>query len=171
MTPLRLLYFVNPMCSWCWGFAPVMRRLVAEHGDAIEVGVALGSLGDRSRPMDRAAKAAIAGHWEHVTALTGQPFDHGFFAREGFVYDTEPASAAVMAVRAAAPERTLAFLHGLQEAFYADNRDVRDPKELGRVAEAQGIDAASLEEALASPELRAALKAEFRETAAIGVTG
>ena len=68
-------------------------------------------------------------------------------------------------------ERTLAFLHGLQEAFYADNRDVRHPKELGRVAEAQGIDAASLEEALASPEVRAALKAEFRETAAIGVTG
>jgi putative protein-disulfide isomerase len=51
------------------------------------------------------------------------------------------------------------------------NRDVRDPKELGRIAEAHGIAAAALEEALASPELHAAVAAEFRETAAIGIKG
>ena len=23
----RLLYVMDPMCSWCWGFAPVARAL------------------------------------------------------------------------------------------------------------------------------------------------
>jgi putative protein-disulfide isomerase len=101
MTPLQLLYFANPMCSWCWGFAPVIQRLVAEHGEAIDVGVALGALGDRSKPMDEAAKVTIRGHWKHVAALTAQPFEQAFFAREGFVYDTVPACAAVMVVRSA----------------------------------------------------------------------
>ena len=26
--PARLLYVMDPMCSWCWGFAPVAEALV-----------------------------------------------------------------------------------------------------------------------------------------------
>jgi putative protein-disulfide isomerase len=27
---LRLLYVMDPMCSWCWGFAPVAKALVEQ---------------------------------------------------------------------------------------------------------------------------------------------
>jgi putative protein-disulfide isomerase len=26
----RLLYVMDPMCSWCWGFAPVAEALIAQ---------------------------------------------------------------------------------------------------------------------------------------------
>lgn len=26
----RLLYVMDPMCSWCWGFAPVAEALVEQ---------------------------------------------------------------------------------------------------------------------------------------------
>jgi putative protein-disulfide isomerase len=35
----RLIYVMDPMCSWCWGFAPVMTALAAE---AEKQGVSLG---------------------------------------------------------------------------------------------------------------------------------
>ena len=30
----RLLYVMDPMCSWCWGFAPVAQALIAQAREA-----------------------------------------------------------------------------------------------------------------------------------------
>ena len=34
----RLVYVMDPMCSWCWGFAPVVEALA---GQARQAGVAM----------------------------------------------------------------------------------------------------------------------------------
>ena len=39
-----ILYFVDPMCSWCWGFAPVMEKVRAQIGDKAEIQVFVGGL-------------------------------------------------------------------------------------------------------------------------------
>ena len=51
LMPVELLYFANPMCSWCWGFAPVIRHIVQEHREAVRLTVALGALGHGQGPM------------------------------------------------------------------------------------------------------------------------
>ena len=41
----RLLYVMDPMCSWCWGFAPVVETLAAQANRAgIELQVVVGGL-------------------------------------------------------------------------------------------------------------------------------
>ena len=30
----RLIYVMDPMCSWCWGFAPVAAALIAQAHEA-----------------------------------------------------------------------------------------------------------------------------------------
>lgn len=42
-TPMNveLVYFANPMCSWCRGFAPVVRGLAQRHGRAVRLTVAV----------------------------------------------------------------------------------------------------------------------------------
>ena len=40
MANARLLYVMDPMCSWCWGFAPVAQALI-EQADAAGVPLAL----------------------------------------------------------------------------------------------------------------------------------
>ena len=171
MAPVELLYVANPMCSWCWGFAPVVRHVEAAYRDRVTLTVALGALGDSARTMRERDKAFVRRHWEHVRDLTGQPFDFAFFERHGFDYDSEPACRAVAAVRTAAPDRAMAYLHRIQEAFYARGRDVREPGELAGEASSLGIDPAGVEAALASPDLAVAVREEFRQTAALGVTG
>jgi putative protein-disulfide isomerase len=168
---VELLYFVNPMCSWCWGFAPVIRHLAEQHRAAARVTLALGALGRGDRPMRPQDKAFVREHWEHVQALTGQPFDFAFFDRERFTYDTEPACRAVAVIRAQRPELALPYLLALQEAFYARNRDITEPLELRRHAEALGAHGDGFMEAFEALSTRLAVAEEFAQTARLGVTG
>ena len=166
---LQLLYFANPMCSWCWGFQPVIHAL-AERGHPITV--ALGSLGaDRARPMRDIDKAKVREHWQHVIDRTGQPFDFDFFERDGFVYDTEPPSRAIAVVRGRYPALGVPFLGRLQERFYALGQDITDPSILREAAGEFGIEAETFVAAFESPATAAEIAAEWQQTAALGVTG
>jgi putative protein-disulfide isomerase len=167
----QLLYFANPMCSWCWGFAPVLDGLERAFGDGLAITLGLGALGDRGRPMRAEDKAYVRSHWEHVHERSGQPFDWSFFEREGFVYDTAPPSRAVMAVRELRPAATLAYFRAVQRAFYAEGRDVTTDAVLLDLAPASGVEPATLATALADPGLVRRLEDEQLEVARMGVTG
>ncbi len=171
LMPVELLYFANPMCSWCWGFAPVIRHIVHEHRETVRLTVALGTLGHGQGPMRPQDKAAVREHWEHVHALTGQPFDFGFFDREGFVYDTEPPCRAVAVLRAQQPALTLPYLEALHRAFYTENRDITQTEELCAIAQGLGVDGPAFVETFEDLSTRAAVAEEFAQTARLGVTG
>lgn len=168
---VELLYAANPMCSWCWGFAPVMREVVRRHGGRVRITTVLGALGRGDAPMRPEDKAVVRRHWQHVHERTGQPFDFAFFDRPSFVYDTEPACRAVAVVRAQRGMLALPYLAAVQEAFYARNGDVTQAQELQRLAEELGVDGAEFGAAFAAPEMRTAVAQEFADVARLGVTG
>lgn len=169
----QLLYFVDPMCSWCWGFSPVIDALVERFRDVAPLSVVMGGLrAGESEPLDVATKGMIRGHWDHVREATGQPFDYGFFDREGFVYDTEPPSRAVVAARLANEADALRMLHRLHEAFYAENRDITDEDVLVELAvEALETDAETFRAALRSEETAEETRRDFRFAQELGVRG
>ena len=54
-----LLYVVDPMCSWCWGFTEV-RREVSEAFPDLEWQLVMGGLApDSDEPMDEATKTYV----------------------------------------------------------------------------------------------------------------
>jgi putative protein-disulfide isomerase len=168
----RILYFADPMCSWCWGFAPVIARILAQARDRVPVRLVAGGLRvGTTEPMDARAKAAVRGHWEHVQAATGQPFDFAFFARESFVYDTGPACRAAVAMRNLAPKQSLAYLEALQRGFYAEGRDVTDPAVLAAIAAPFCAGAEVFAAVYAAREVEEATAADFRLTQALGIAG
>lgn len=140
MTP-HLVYFADPMCSWCWGFAPALGKIRAAFGDALPVRLIMGGLRPgAASAMTAAAKQEVRTHWEHVRDATGQPFDFGFFDRAEFVYDTDPAARAVVALRRSDPDAALEYFERVQRAFYADNRDVTSAAVLADIAAESGAD-------------------------------
>ncbi|MDX2258242.1 MAG: DsbA family protein [Hyphomicrobiaceae bacterium] len=168
----HLTYFADPMCSWCWGFAPQIERLARHVTGRLPIIVVVGGLRAGTRePMSEHLKTDLRGHWQRVASVTGQPFDMSLFSREGFVYDTEPACRAVVTVRDIAPEATLAYLLAVQQAFYAGGRDVTDPHVLAALAAEQGLTPAHFLERFASPAVRAAVERDFLAGPRIGVTG
>ena len=85
------------MCSWCYGFAPVIAALAERFEDRLPLQIVMGGLrAGNAEPMRAEDKDYIRGAWTQVDAATGQPFDMSFFDRESFVYDTEPACRAVV---------------------------------------------------------------------------
>ncbi len=168
----RILYFADPMCSWCWGFSPVLAEIVRGYGARASVRLVVGGLRPFTAvPLSDKAKASVRHHWEQVQAATGQPFNFGFFERDGFVYDTEPACRAVVACRNLAPARTLEVFAAVQRAFYVDNQDVTSPETLAEIAGSLGVEAAAFAHTFSLQDVIAETRSDFHATQAFGIAG
>lgn len=136
----HLIYVMDPMCSWCYGFAPVLHQLKAEQEGKLNFKLVLGGLRPgTTEPMDEQMKAAVQQHWREVEKATGQAFDFSFFERESFVYDTEPACRAVVTMRYLQADKELQMAEEVQRAFYAHNNDVTKAEVLTEIASKLGI--------------------------------
>lgn len=139
--PRHLIYFADPMCSWCWGFSTVIDHIFDSFSDMLPLRLVMGGLRPGvSEPMSDEDKVRTRIHWEQVEAASGQTFNFDFFQRSTFVNNTEPACRAVVAARRLDNDKAVSMFKGLQTAFYKDNRDITDPKELASIATCQGFD-------------------------------
>jgi len=136
-----LMYFADPMCSWCWGFSPAIDHIQKDFGEDLPVRLVMGGLrpGNVST-MSEDDKRQKRHHWEQVHAASGQSFNFDFFEREGFVDNTEPACRAVVAARTLDKAKAIPMMKAVQHAYYIENRDVTDGDELCRIAAEAGFD-------------------------------
>ncbi len=168
----HLIAFVDPMCSWCWGFAPVLEAIHTRFGDTLPLRLIMGGLRPgTTTPMRESDKASIREHWQHVHEASGQPFDMAFFDRASFVYDTEPAARAVVVMRRQGEEAGHAALARIQRAFYAENRVVTASEVLAEIAAELGHDANAFRAAFAAPEARQETQTDYMIAQQTGVRG
>ncbi len=157
-----LLYVTNPMCTWCYGFTPVIRRLHALWQGRLNVKVLLCDMqAYATEPLQQQEKQRLAVSWHRVQERTHLPFDYGFFTRKGFVYKTEPVCRALLSVRLLRPVLTLEVLRAFHSAFYADGLDVTDSEVLTRIVKLFGISENLFLTLYESEEVTAQLQAEF----------
>lgn len=168
----ELVYFADPMCSWCYGFSPAIAAIEQQFRGRLPMRLVMGGLrAGQTRPMREEDKEYIRSAWSRVHAASGQPFDFAFFDREGFVYDTEPACRAVVTMRGRDPSRALAFMVRIQSAFYAQNRDVTSSEVLSDLAAEEGQNRDQFAAALLSPDLRNETFRDFLTAQEFGVQG
>ncbi|HJO71548.1 MAG: DsbA family protein [Rhodospirillales bacterium] len=168
----EIFFVADPMCSWCWGFSPVITAIDETGRGRAKITLVVGGLRPgTTEAMDEGMKATIRHHWEEVGRASDQPFSFEFFERQGFVYDTEPACRAAVTVRRLAPEATLPYFATLHRAFYVDGEDTTDPATLGRLAEEFGVDRKAFAEEFASDDMKRATLEDFQFSRRLGVTG
>lgn len=174
---MNLIYVVDPMCSWCYGFAKPMDELLSQPGAHAPLQLALVMGGLRpftTEPITPERANELAGHWKHVAEASGQPFaqaPHTALHLPGFVYDTEPAARAVVTVRMHWPKLVWRYLKAVQHAFYAEGQNVVQAEVLANVAEGLGIARADFAKAFASQEMRDATRADFAQAQQWGIRG
>jgi putative protein-disulfide isomerase len=167
-----LWYFADPMCSWCWGFSPVIETLRDEYRDRMKVALVLGGLRPgEATPMTPTARDEILHHWHAVHERTGQPFRFESAMPAGFVYDTEPASRAVVTMGVLDPSLIFPLFKAIQSAFYAEGRDVTQPDVLAELAAGLGVGSPLFLSAFESDAARARTEAHFRQARQAGVRG
>lgn len=167
----RLIYVGDPMCSWCWGFAPEIEALSEEFPLSVIVG------GLRPGPMAQKLDEGMAGflrhHWVEIAERTGQPFDTSFLDAppEDWVYDTEPAAMAIVQLREMRPDQTLDYFTDIQEAFYARSEDVTDFDVLSRIAASRGVDVSEFRGLVDSEQARKMAWDDFSKARNWGISG
>jgi putative protein-disulfide isomerase len=172
MTTPHLIYFSDPMCSWCYGFSPVIEDIRHTFGRALPIRLVMGGLRPGTEtPMTEEAKLEIADHWTHVHEATGLPFNGSGMSRPGFVYDTDPAARAVVVARRESEEIAATFLGRTQRAFYAEGRDVTTAQVLGDLAEEVGLDREAFLATWASAEAKEETWRDYAISQRVGVTG
>ena len=168
----EILYFGDPMCSWCWGFAPVLNAIEKKFGDEAPVSVIVGGLHAYDNfPMSKTYKANIKHHWEDVNKATGALFDYTFFNRDGFVLDTEPACRAVVTARLMNKSILIPFYESISRSFYSENKDTTDLKQFKSLAEEVGLDFVDFSKIYNQLKTKENTRNDFNFTKKIGVTG
>ena len=172
MSSLHLIYFADPMCSWCWGFAPVIEAIGESWGDGLPIRLVMGGLRPGTADaMTDAAKGTLQGHWREVTAASAQPFGPSGLDAPGFVYDTDPAARAVVLVRRGHPARAISYLHVLQRAFYARGLNVTEPAVLADLAAETDVWDEGFIDALASESVKQETWRDYAISRGAGVSG
>lgn len=167
-----LWYFADPMCSWCWGFAPVIEAVREAYRPRLKIALVLGGLRPgETAPQSAAQREEILHHWHQVNNRTGQPFRFEGAMPAGFVYDTEPPSRAVLAVGGLDAEKVFPMFKAIQSAFYAGGLDVTQAQILADLAAGLGVERDLFMQAFESEDMRTRTQAHFRHARQAGVRG
>ena len=140
MNEKTLRYIADPMCSWCWGFAPIIKEVRLNYSENLKIELVMGGLRSGKLAMASGQRAEILNHWKAVNERTGQPFSFEGAMPEGFIYDTEPSCRGIVAMSLINPSLVFTLLESIQFGFYVEQKDVTNPKVLAQLAGKIGVD-------------------------------
>lgn len=167
-----LIYFADPMCSWCWGFSSIIEKVVKQYQNNIHFQLILGGLSPSpGLPLNTKSRQKIRNHWQHVQAATGIKFNYQFFERQVFVYNSEIPSRAVIAVGRIDEHQALPFMKRLQGAFYSQNIDITDKDKLIELAIDHGINRERYIDEFDSEQCALEVRSNFHIAQKAGITG
>jgi len=170
-TKATLVYVGDPMCSWCYGFSNELTDVVKGLDDNIEFEIVMGGL----RPYNTETMAEMAdflkGHWEDVESMSGLKFSYDILEEKEFVYDTEPPSRAILAVRKMNPKVELAFFKDVQKAFYLESKNTNDINTYLELAKKYDLNTTRFKTLFESDDLKNEIKQDFLRAEQLGVSG
>ena len=164
----ELIFVGDPMCSWCYGFTPELTKLRSEL-KGVRFSMIMGGLRDDD-VFDADKLKNHLGYWEAVEKMTGLVFDATALSQEGFNYTTEPACRAVLTVKQLDESKMYAMYSALQQAFYAEGKDVTQEKVIVEVATSLGFDATAFKNLFASEAMVKATTTDKQKAGTYGVS-
>jgi len=167
-----LWYFADPMCSWCWGFSPVFEKIMARYRSKMRIALVMGGLRPGTRePLNDTLSKEILHHWHEVQRTSGQTFNFEDALPPGLVYDTEPASRAVLVVGGLQAEMIFPYFNAVQAAFYTAGEDVTQKDILLRLAGELGLDRVAFSRGFDSEMAKSKVQLHFRQAREFAVQG
>ena len=143
-----------------------------EFGDRLKIGLILGGLRPgTTEAITEQLREEILQHWRHVNELSGQPFVFDGAMPEGFIYDTEPPSRAVVAMGELKPDSVLDYFKAIQQAFYVEQKNVAQEYVLLELARNFDIDAQQFIQQFQAETIRQKTLAHFYRARRFGVRG
>ncbi len=163
----KLVYYYDALCGWCYGFSAVMKQVVKDFGDQVDLEVVSGGLflGERVGPINEVAPYIKDGAYKTVEEKTGVKFGAKFLEDiqgEGrIVMDSLPPAMALCIVKEQSPEHQLQFAERLLHSVYSEGLNPVNLNLLGLYATEIGFDSMNFAMLLQTPKYKAAAEQEF----------
>jgi len=139
-----LYYAHDPMCSWCWGFAPVLQELGERLPATLRMQRLLGGLAEDTgelMPLDQQVR--IRATWERIEqTIPGTHFNYDFWTRCRPRRSSWASCRAVIAARAQGEHLDRVMTRAIQTAYYLQARNPSDTDTLIELAAEIRLDVA-----------------------------
>jgi len=179
---IEIIEFTDPVCTWCWGSEPVLRKLETRFGEQVKISYIMGGLvkditsfydsyndigGDPERSNKNVAK-----HWVDASERHGMPVkSEGFklFSREH--PSTYPQNIAYKAAQMQDQALANRFLRRIREASAAEARQTNKTEVLLELASEVGLDIARFLDDFNKGTAQRAFEQDLATTAKYGARG
>lgn len=170
-----VIYVGDPMCSWCYGIAPVIKGLQA-HCDSAGIAFDIVVGGLRTGGTDQwtpSFRDFLRDTWIKIEETTGQPFGLALLDQAYFDYDTTPSCKAVVAAKELLPrdngQSLTAFFEAIQYQFYYEGKDPKLTEFYRDICDQFQIDYAEFKALFEGKEAQQKTLAEFQWRSSIGI--
>jgi putative protein-disulfide isomerase len=179
---IEIIEFTDPVCTWCWGSEPVLRKLETRFGEQVKISYIMGGLvkditsfydsyNDIGGDPDRSNKNIVR-HWVEASERHGMPVkSEGFkmFSREH--PSTYPQNIAYKAAQMQDPTLANKFLRRIREASAAEARQTNTTEVLLELASEAGLDIARFLDDFSHGSAQKAFEQDLAITAEYGARG
>ena len=176
MKPI-LFYCYDAYCGWCYGFSPVIKKLV-EKFSSLQVEVLSGGMIIAEKPVPISATAAyIQKAYPTVEEYTGIKFGADYLWHinnpdmSDWFPDSEKPAIALCIFKEFYPERQVEFAGDLQYALHYEGRDLTDNEAYTHLLEKYSIQPEIFYSKLSSEEYKEQAYYEFQLCKQLQVTG
>ena len=167
-----LYYFVDPMCSWCYGFSQEMQLIIDKLPNNIELRYVMGGLApDSDEPMPEEMKQYVQQPWHTVAKKTGASFNFDFWTKCQPKRSTNPSCRAVITAGLQGQDNIPLMLAAIQTAYYQQARNPSENETLMEIAAEIGLDRDRFAKDIVSTEVAELLQSDFRFKDRLGVRG
>jgi len=168
-------YIFDPLCGWCFGFSPVIKKLQEHYKDDIKFETLCGGmvLGDNIKPLSE-MKGYLSEAMPRLEALTGVKFGADYYKllEEGTVkLDSEMPSIAMMVYKSMSGNDTIAFAAALQNNLYVKGENLNSAESYHMIAKDFELDWSVFKERLGQQKYKEQAYAEFKKSAELGIQG
>ena len=149
---MKLLYVMDPMCAWCYGFQPELEGFLAQHPEAELTWIMGGLAPDSNTPMADELKQAISSYWHQIEQASQVEFNHDYWALNTPYRSTYPACRAVIAAESSIDAGADQMVKAIQSAYYRQALNPSLEETLIQCAASIGLNEAAFLQAFQSAE-------------------
>lgn len=165
-----LIYIGDPMCSWCYGFAPELDKILAAFPN-VPLEIVVGGLRVNGDESMMELHDFLTDHWREVHDASGQDFNYAILKQSIVLYNTEPACRAVYVMGQMAPEKKYTYFKLVQRGFYYHNYLPHDAENYAKLAAECGVDYEQFLNKFESRQAKVEVFSDFDLAQKLGATG
>lgn len=166
-----LIYVHDPMCSWCWGFEPVRKKLFDALDTSISIKRFVGGLApDSSEPMPAQMQTMLKNTWQKIEqSIPGTTFNYNFWTQCQPRRSTYPSNRAVIAARLQSECFDTLMTYRIQQAYYSEAKNPSNDSVLIELAREIGLDVEKFTHDLNAKNVETLLEKELMYTRQLGL--